>query len=162
MAETKYIVFQLGKYKYGIRLDIIKGIENDYNIVPIPIGADNMKGIIHLRGEIVPLFDLKKKFQVDDSTEGAEIQLLLAETHGMKLGLEVDAVVGILSIEEADIKPVPTVIKNEETDYIENIIKIDCGGKPEIVLSVAIDHIMSDLEFETVSRSIEDVSPEEE
>lgn len=162
MAETKYIVFQLNQYKYGIRLDIIKGIEKDYNIVPIPIGADNMKGIIHLRGEIVPLFDLKKKFQMDDGEKGAEIQLLIAETHDMKLGLEVDAVVGILVVAEEDIKSVPRVIKSEETDYIENIIKIDCGEKPEIVLSVAIDHIMSDLDFETVSRSIEDVSSEEE
>ncbi|MDE6025075.1 MAG: chemotaxis protein CheW [Lachnospiraceae bacterium] len=162
MAETKYIVFQLDKYKYGIKLAVIKGIENDYNIVPIPVGADNMRGIIHLRGDIVPLFDLKKKFQLDNGTKSDDTQLLIAETHGIKLGLEVDAVIGILPVEEEDIKPVPKVIKTEETDYIENIIKIDCGGKPEIVLSVAIDNIMSDVDFENVSRTIEDVSSEEE
>lgn len=163
MAEVKYIVFSLGRQKYGVKLSVINGIEKDYNVVPIPVGAEYMKGIIHLRGEIVPLFDLKSKFNICEDTEGTEeAQLLVSETHGIKLGIEVDDVLGIIPVEEEDIKKVPNVVLSSETGYLENVVKVIIDGKEDIIISISVDKIMSDSDFESVSNAIDEVRSDEE
>lgn len=162
MAEVKYLVFLLGNQKYGIRLSVIDGIEKTYNVVPIPLGAKNIKGIIHLRETIVPLFDIKSNFRITDEPDIVDRQLLVTETHGIKLGLEVDNVVGIVPVEDEDVKKIPLIVKSEETGYLENIVKIKDGTKTDIIISVSVDKIMSDNEFENVSEALEEVASENE
>ena len=60
MAEIKYMVFGLEDQLYSLKLSNINGIEYIYNIVPVPAGARFMKGIIHLRNNIVPVYNLKE------------------------------------------------------------------------------------------------------
>ena len=131
--------------------------------MPIPVGAEYMKGIIHLRGEIVPLFDLKSKFNICEDPEGTEeAQLLVSETHGIKLGIEVDDVLGIIPVEEEDIKKVPNVVLSSETGYLENVVKVIIDGKEDIIISISVDKIMSDSDFESVSNAIDEVRSDEE
>ncbi len=164
MAETKYIVYRLGKQKYSIRLSKINGIEQTYNVVPIPMGAANIKGIIHLREQVIPIFDLKGRFGISDESEMDKRQLLIAETHDMKLGFEADEVLGIISVPDKDIKDVPTVVKTDETGYLENIVKIKLPKEKQtdIMISVSIDHIMSENEFDSVSNVLEETQNGEE
>jgi len=164
MAETKYIIFALGDQKYSMKLSSIKGIEQVYNVVPVPVGAEFIKGIIHLRDSIIPIFDLKEKFEIYDEAEGAEKQLLVTESHGMLIGFEVDNVLGIMSVQDEDIKDVPTVVKSEETGYLEDVLRIRMtnSDKIEIVLSISVDSIMSDSEYETISNVIEETKAAEE
>ncbi len=169
MSEIKYIVFTLGDQRYCTKLDKIKGIEQDYVIVPVPAGAENIKGIIHLREEVIPIYDIKQKFNMDDCNDGDK-QILVAETHDMKIGIEVDSVLAIVSVDEKDIKPTPKVVMGDETGYLDGVVKIDNVGnfnaKADIVLSIGIDTIMSEEEFEAVIDSLdnsgEDLETEEE
>lgn len=159
MAEVKFIIFSLGNQNYGIRLDRIKGIEQVYNIVPIPVGAENIKGIIHLRKEVIPIYDLKGFFNIDEEADVTNAQLLVAETHGIKLGIEVDNVLGIVPIQEENIKRVPIVVKGDDTSYIENVIStniFNAKNDEEIMLTVAVDKIMSETDFDNVASALED------
>lgn len=88
MAVTKYIVFRLNDQKYSMKLTKINGIEYVYHVVPVPMGPACIKGIIHLRNEVIPVFSLKRLFGMPE--EAADTQLLITETHGMKLAIEVD------------------------------------------------------------------------
>ena len=155
MAEVKYIIFGLGEQKYGIKLSRINGIEQTYSIVPVPKGADYIKGIIHLRKEVVPVYNLKERFKLYEGLEGNNRQLLVTETQGIKLGIEVDEVVGIVAIPEEDIKQIPNVACNENNDYLENIIKVNIADVSGIVLSVNIDDLMSESELSKVKDVIE-------
>lgn len=164
MAETKYIVYLLGKQKYSMRLSKISGIEQIYNVVPIPMGAQNIQGIIHLREQVIPILDLKGCFGISDEPAVSNRQLLIAETHDMKLGFEVDDVLGIVAVPDEDIKDVPAVVKNDETGYLENIVKIKLSDEQQedIMISVSIDHIMSEHEFDSVSNVLEETQNGEE
>lgn len=162
MAEVKYLVFLLGSQKYGIRLSVIDGIEKNYDVVPVPLGAEYIKGIIHLRDTIVPLFDIKSNFRITEEPELLDRQLLVTETHGIKLGIEVDNVVGIVPVDEENVKKIPIIVKSDETNYLENVVKIKDGTKTEIVITVSVDNIMSDREFESVSDALEEVSADNE
>lgn len=157
MAETKYIVFRLGEQKYATRLEKINGIEETYQIIPVPLGMEYIKGIIHLRENVIPIYDLKKRFGVENNGLSQTSQLLVAETHNIRLGIEVDQVLGIVSIDEKDIKGMPIVVQSEETACLENVVKVKLeAGGPEIVISVSLDYIMSDAEFENVSNAVEE------
>ena len=155
MAETKYIVFRLNEQKYCLRLDKINGIENVYHIVPVPMGAACIKGIIHLRNEVIPVFSLKKLFEMAEKTD--EIQLLITETHSMKLAMEVDEVLGIVNIPDEDIKQIPMVVHTEETGYLEDVVKLTLpeSDKEEIVISIAVDTLMSEHEFGQIENALE-------
>ncbi len=157
MAEIKYMVFGLEDQLYSLKLSNINGIEYIYNIVPVPAGAKFMKGIIHLRNNIVPVFNLKEKFGIEETNTSTERQLLITETHGMKLGIEVDCVKGIIPVPEENIKEAPEVIKGEDTDYLENIIKVVLPetNKEEIVITISIDKLMPDADFENIASSIQ-------
>ncbi|MBE5953229.1 MAG: hypothetical protein E7257_03595 [Lachnospiraceae bacterium] len=157
MAEIKYMVFGLEDQLYSLKLSNINGIEYIYNIVPVPAGAKFMKGIIHLRNQIVPVFNLKEKFGIEETNTSTEKQLLITETHGMKLAIEVDSVKGIIPVPEEDIKKVPEVVKGGDTGYLENVIKVTLPEtmKTEIVITISIDNLMPDADFDNISSSIE-------
>ncbi|MBR4515483.1 MAG: chemotaxis protein CheW [Lachnospiraceae bacterium] len=158
MDEVKFLFFVVEGQVYCIELLRIDSIEQSYRIVPVPLGARYVKGIIHLRENVIPVYDLKDKFNLPDTFTGAK-QLLIAESHGIKVGIEVDDVIGIISIHTDDIKEVPRVVLTGDTGYAEFVIKVKLPGKTndDIVLSVDIDHIMTDEDFEAVQEALEEV-----
>ena len=155
MAVTKYIVFRLNDQKYSMKLTKINGIEYVYHVVPVPMGPACINGIIHLRNEVIPVFSLKRLFGMPE--EAADTQLLITETHGMKLAIEVDTVLGIVNVEEEDIKQIPMVVHTEETGYLEDVVKLTLpeSNQEEIVISIAVDTLMSDHEFGQIEDALE-------
>lgn len=158
VAEVKYIVFCLGDQKYGIELSRINGIEKLFSIVPVPVGPEYIKGIINLRNEVIPIYNLKSKLQIIPGPVSATAQTLIAETHDVKLGFEVDDILGIVPTDTKDIKEVPNVAMNEQTVFFENVIKVKFqeSNKEEILLTINIDKLMTDSEFAQVAEAIED------
>ena len=159
MADIKYMVFGLEDQLYSLKLSNINGIEYIYNIVPVPAGAKYMKGIIHLRNNIVPVFNLKEKFGIEETNTSTEKQLLITESHDMKLAIEVDCVKGIIPVPEESIKAVPEVIKGDDTGYLENVIKVVLPetNKEELVITISIDRLMPDADFENIASSIQGI-----
>lgn len=162
MAEEKYIVFNLDAQRYGIRLSRINGIEQNCEIVRVPKGGQFIKGIVYLRNEIIPVYDLKKRLG-----DGAEItkngnQLLIADIDGIKIGFETDEVIGILPVADEDIKEIPQVISNKDTEYLENIIKVTYADnkKWEIIISIDVDGLISENEMSTIREVIEESAEE--
>lgn len=159
MADIKYMVFGLEDQLYSLKLSNINGIEYIYNIVPVPAGAKYMKGIIHLRNNIVPVFNLKEKFGIEETNTSTEKQLLITESHDMKLAIEVDCVKGIIPVPEENVKVVPEVIKGDDTGYLENVIKVVLPetNKEELVITISIDRLMPDADFENIASSIQGI-----
>ena len=156
--DEKFIVFLLNNKRYCVDLSAINGIESDYYMVGVPTSAPYIKGIIHLRDEIVPIFNLKERFELDESEKGTNVQLLISETHGIKLGLEVDDVLGIVSVEKEDIKGVPGVVKNENTGYLEKVVKVKLQGdaKADIILCISVDKLISEEVFDELAELLEE------
>lgn len=162
MAEAQYVIFALGSQKYCMQLAKINGIEQSYVIVPVPAAAEHMKGLIHLRGEIAPVYNLREKLDINEPSLTEEKQLLMTETHGILLAFEVDSVLGIQTVSSSDVMTVPIVVKSDETDYLESVIRVpsEDGTKSEIILCISVDHIMSEVDFENLRRAIEETSGE--
>lgn len=139
MEEFKYIIFQLGEQKYGMNLVCVNGIEQDYQITPVPNAPSGVKGIINLRGMVIPVYSLRERFGMDSRIDNPEKSLLITQIDDMLLAYEVDGVVGIEEVEPHRINRMPQIASNEETVFMEEVLHI----KEEIVIAISADEVLS-------------------
>lgn len=148
MGETRYIVFGLENERYSMDLRFVKAIEDNYMIIPVPNGPEDIKGIISLRGDVIPVYSLRSRFGKEEfSGEG---KLLITYVCDTVIGFEVDVVEGIEVIEDEDVLAVPQVVKSDETAYIDCIVNTSKG----IVINISVEHILTDGELANIEDMI--------
>lgn len=146
MSEEKQVVFRLGNESYSINIEYVKAIEQEYHIIPLPEAPEHIKGMINLRGEIIPVYSLRSRFCMEEMEKGKDNQLLIARAGVVQLAFEVDAVVGIEAIEELQKKEVPLVVRSEATNYIGGMLNI----RDQIVVEISIENILTESEWEDI------------
>lgn len=140
MEELKYVIFQLGDQKYGMNLNYINGIEQGYSIIPVPNAPKGIKGIINLRGSVIPVYSLREHFGMPGKVTNPEKSLLVTKSSGTLLAYEVDAVAAIEQMNKKDINRMPKVASNEETVFMEHVLHIGT----EIVIEINADKVLSE------------------
>ena len=115
MAEQQLVVFGLGKEEFGIDISRVREIVKLQNITTIPQSMDFVEGIVNLRGQIVPIVDLCKRFLVADRSESvdAERRIIVVNMSGQNIGILVDGVSEILRIPDESIEPTPPIVASE-------------------------------------------------
>ncbi|MDE5864301.1 MAG: chemotaxis protein CheW [Lachnospiraceae bacterium] len=139
MEEFKYVIFQLGDQRYGMNLLYVNGMVQDYHITPIPNAPEGVKGIINLRGDVVPVYSLRERFGMDSRIDNSEKSLLITQSDDMVLAYEVDCVVGIEEMEPNRINRMPSIASNEETTFMEEVLHIG----ENIVIAISADEVLS-------------------
>ena len=152
MEELKYIVFQIGEQKYGMNLKYINGIEQDYQIIPVPNAPEAVKGIINLRGNVIPVYSLKRRFGLEDSTDYPGKSLLITMSSKILLAYEVDEVVAIEEMKKENINDMPLVAFNDENIFLENVLRFG----DDIAITINVDNVLSKAAKEIVNRLVED------
>lgn len=149
MEDIKPIIFKLDKESYGIDISLVNAIEPSLQTVRIPNAPSHIKGIINLRGDIIPVFSLRSKFNIKESAENsAEKKIIVTNIKGMPIALEVDMVSEIQTIDKTNITDVPAIVKSYDTLYIKSIAKID----QDIVIILNTEKLMSDEEQENITQ----------
>lgn len=141
---AKYLTFVLGQESYGIAVLTIREIIRMTDITSVPQMPDYVKGVINLRGKVIPILDLRLKFRLArvEMTERTCIIVVQVNTTAgarMLMGLIVDAVEEVLNIAAGDIEEAPDFGTKLETDYILGMAKIK--GKVKTLLD--IDRVVS-------------------
>jgi len=149
MLEYKPVLFKLGKETYGIDIARVQGIENQQEVVRVPNTASYIKGIMHLRGEVIPVYNLRNKFGMPD--EEGEKQFIIIETEGVHVALEVDKVEEIYNA--TDIHDAPVIVKSGATAYIEKVVNL--GDR--IVVTIDINNLLTAEEKAGVKSMVEAV-----
>ena len=146
--EGKYLTFTMDKEEYGIGILKIKEIIGMMPITPVPRTPEHVKGVINLRGKVIPVMDLRLRFGMDaiDYTERTCIIVVeITSPAGMiQIGIVVDSVSEVLNIKAEDIEDTPTFGTKLDTDYILGMAKMEGGVK--ILLS--IDKVLSTQDLE--------------
>lgn len=103
----KFLVFKLGNEEYGINIQkIITIIEKDMAIARVPKTPTFLKGVINLRGEIIPVISLRKRFGLSDIEDSEDTRIIIVKLEEIAIGLIVDAVAEVLEFGDADIENV--------------------------------------------------------
>ncbi|NLL79771.1 MAG: chemotaxis protein CheW [Clostridiales bacterium] len=123
---TQFIVIKLGNEQYGIDIQYIDNILRMQNITRVPKVAPYLKGAINLRGEVIPVMSIRQKMGLpaDEITKATRIIILKLEQHGM-IGIMVDEVKEVVTLNNGEIEKVSYDNKEEKTTFISGIGKED-------------------------------------
>jgi len=121
---TQYIVIKIGEEQYGIDIKYIDNIVRVQHITRVPKVADYLKGVINLRGEVVPVMSIRLKMALEDDTftNATRIIILKLEEHG-SVGIIVDEVKEVVSLGAEDIDKYSPDNRDEKSDFIKGIGK---------------------------------------
>lgn len=150
MSEERHVIFRLGNENYSMNIEYVKAIEQQYSIIRVPDAPEHVKGLINLRGEVIPVYSLRSRFHMEELERGEDTQLLIAGTGVIQLAFEVDAVVGIETVEEEQKRETPIVIRGDATNYIGGILNVN----GQIVVEISIENIMSESEWNDIEKLI--------
>ena len=141
--EGKYLTFVLNEEEYGIGILKIKEIIGMMPITTVPQTPEFVKGVINLRGKVIPIVDLRARFGMDTIDYTERTCIIVVEIEGpagmMMIGIVVDAVSEVLNIKGEHIEDTPAFGTKLNTDYILGMAKMEGGVK----ILLDIDRVLS-------------------
>ncbi|MBW2094455.1 MAG: purine-binding chemotaxis protein CheW [Deltaproteobacteria bacterium] len=136
--EGKYLTFSLAGEEYGIGILKIKEIIGMMPITPVPQTPEYVKGVMNLRGKVIPVIDLRRKFGMETLDFPERTCIIVVEIEGtsatMPMGIVVDSVSEVLHINDNDIQDTPTFGNDLKTDYLLGMAKME--GRVKILLNI--------------------------
>jgi purine-binding chemotaxis protein CheW len=132
MSESRQLVtFQLGEELYGVNIMDVKEIVRVQAIRGIPNAPLYVEGIFNLRSEIIPIINLHKRFHIKKLITSEEDELLsgfiIIDIDGMKLGIIIDRISRVVTIEKEDIQPPPQMFSGIGAEYIQGVVRQEDG-----------------------------------
>ncbi len=140
----KYLTFVLNKEEYGIEILKVREIIGLIDITPIPQAPRYIKGVINLRGKVIPVIDLRLKFGIAEKEYTEETCIIVLDVQGKLMGTVVDTVSEVLDIDGDQIEPTPDFGSKLDTEFILGMGKI--GDKVKILLDIG--KVFSDTDSE--------------
>lgn len=123
-GETAHVVcFRLGDEEYGIDIARVQEINRMIGVTRVPHAPEFMKGVINLRGQLVPIVDLRVRFGMPPSEPTKSTRIVVTEVGRGRVGLVVDGVSEVLKIPVEHIEPAPAMMSEVESAYIRGVGK---------------------------------------
>lgn len=135
---NKYICFSLGLEKFAIPLLSVKEVIGVPDITPVPQTATYFKGIMNLRGSVVTVMDLRTKLSITPG-KNQETAVMILDLGDYNLGVVVDCINSVISLEEKDIEAKPMVETSKAADAIRGVFKVET----ELILLLDIAKALS-------------------
>lgn len=148
--RNRFLVFSIGKESYGIEIQYVTEIIGLQSITEIPEFPPYIKGIINLRGQIIPVMDVRLRFKKESSEYNDRTCVIVVEIQSMSMGLIVDRVSEVLTIPEGDIVEPPKINKEFQNQYIKNIGKV----KQDIKLLLDCEKLVTEEEIRSIEECI--------
>lgn len=142
--ESKYLLCKLGDEEYGVNIASVQGIEELRKIVHVPDSPDYVKGVMNMRGKIVPVIDLRLKFHMPEREYDDRTCIILTTIQNKLIGFIVDTVSEVKDIPEEHIEPPPTFgDATEREQYIAGIGRVE----EEVKILIDIDRLLQEHEL---------------
>lgn len=138
--ERQLVVFELANEHYGVDIAAVESIIKMQPITAVPQAPAFVEGITNLRGSVLPVMDLRKRFGLSGREQKTEIthddkRIVVVSMDGMKIGMIVDAVSEVLRVQEEAIEPPPPMVTTINSVFITGIAKV--GERLIILLDLA-------------------------
>lgn len=148
---NQYLTFTLARELYAIAVHSVKEVLEYTNVTKVPRTLDFMKGVINLRGSVVPVVDLRTKFGMAAVENTIATSIIVAEVsiadEAVVLGMIADSVQEVINLDPQDIEPPPRIGSRVDSEFIEGIGKQD----DRFVIILAIDRVFSEFELAEVA-----------
>ncbi|BAF60298.1 MAG: chemotaxis protein CheW [Pelotomaculum sp.] len=140
--EEQLVVFQLAEQTYGIGIASVYEIIRMETITRVPRTPDFVEGVINLRGKIIPVIDLCKRFNLEVSERTGASRIIIVDVGGNTIGMIVDAVSEVLRVPADSIEPPPPMIHGISAAYLRGIAILDS----RLIILLNLDKILYEQE----------------
>lgn len=151
-VEGKYLTFRLGREEYGIEILKVREIVAYLDITPVPLTALYIRGVVNLRGKIIPVVDMRRKFGLADAGVGRETCIITTMVEGKEgqvlTGLLVDAVSEVAQVAAADVEPVPALGEDMKLDFVTGLSK----AKGRVIVLLDMDKVMREQDLQELKK----------
>ncbi|MFT9055149.1 MAG: chemotaxis protein CheW [Ethanoligenens sp.] len=145
----KYLTFELGKETFGIEIKFVTEIIGIQPITFVPEVPDYVKGIINLRGKVIPVIDMRLKFKKEPIGYTDRTCIIVIDIEEILLGLIVDSVAEVMNINDENIVPPPSYKTGFQNRYIKGIGKVDTS----VVLLLDCKKLISDDDLDAINNA---------
>jgi len=125
VETAQFITFTIGAEEYGIDIMVIREIKGWSETTPIPKAPQHMRGVINLRGVIVPIFDLRARFGMGLTDPTRMHVVIIVDAGARTVGLLVDAVSDIIAVEPGAVRPVPDLGLAADDSLLQGLVPLD-------------------------------------
>jgi len=148
--KGRYLTFSLGDESYGIEIKYVTEIIGIQTITVIPELPEYVKGVINLRGKIIPVMDVRLRFKKEPREYNDRTCVIVVDINDISIGLIVDSVAEVLTIPEEDMVEPPKMNRSFSNRYIKNIGKV--GNSVKLLLDC--EKLLTEDELEDLSEAL--------
>ena len=142
--ELQMLTFSLDNVSYGVNVHQVREVKNFEGVTPVPYAPPYVKGVTNLRGEVIPVIDLRRRFGMADkkNTEDAGIMVIVQDKH--PIGVMVDSVMEVLTLRKKDIESSPDSLNTDKSDAVLGVAKHD----KDLIILLDLMKVVSKSELE--------------
>ena len=156
-SVSKYLLFNLGEEEYGIDISKVTGIEELQKVTHIPDMPEYMKGVINLRGKVVPVIDLRLRFGMEEKEYDDRTCIIITHIKSFSIGLIVDTVTVVIDMDQGSIDPPPSFRSDSGKErYIYGLARIEDSVK----ILVDVEKIIHEDEISSLHEGLNDTKEE--
>jgi purine-binding chemotaxis protein CheW len=152
--DYQVVGFRIGNETYGVRIGSVREIVRVPEITSVPNAPDAIEGVINLRGKIIPVMDLRKRFGIEVAQPDKKNRILVVELENKLLGLIVSSASEVLKIPPSEIAAPSTVFAEGESSYVTGVGKL----KGRLIILLDIARLLRQPEFKKLEEAAEPVA----
>jgi purine-binding chemotaxis protein CheW len=152
--ERQLVSFKVANEEFAMDIMRVQEIVRLEKVTKVPHAASFVEGLVNLRGNVLPVIDLRRRFDMEARAYDDSTRVVVVDIAGRKTGIIVDAVSEVMRLSRSDIEPAPSVAKaGYQEDFIEGVGKTD-GGK-RMLLLLSADKLLTDEEVNSLSQMVD-------
>jgi purine-binding chemotaxis protein CheW len=149
----KYLTFSLAGEEYGIEILKVHEIIGMMPVTRVPRTPAIIRGVINLRGKVIPIVDLRRKFELPSAADDSATCIIVVQVHGIQTGLVVDSVSEVVDIPAGDVEETPSFGGDVSTEYLLGLAK--SNGRVKLLLDIERVLVPSDAKALTAASQAE-------
>jgi purine-binding chemotaxis protein CheW len=147
-TTLQFVIFQAGVQSFAVEINRVKEILRYRKVTPLPRTPSFIEGVIDLRGVLIPVLDLRKRFEVASPVYNEHTRIIVLRYKNKKIGLVVDSVSRVLPIPLHDIKAPPAIARAHGSEYMLAVAKY----QDDLYIVLDLDRILSSAERMTLEK----------
>ncbi|MDL2210702.1 chemotaxis protein CheW [Desulfovibrio sp. OttesenSCG-928-O18] len=142
------VTFSIGEEEFGVDILKVQEIIRTMEITKVPRAQDFVEGVINLRGKVIPIIDLRRRFGFTSKEHDKHTRIIVIEINNMIVGFVVDSVSEVLRIPAATVEPPPPVVAGVESEYISGVGKL----QDRLLILLDLDKLLSSEDMEALAQ----------
>ena len=152
--ETQVVVFRLEHKEYGLSIDQVKEIISLSEVTPLPLENSSMEGVINLRGQIIPIINLKRRLGLVKQTYASEVRVIVVELEKQLLGLKVDDAVEVLRLDGDAVHALSDILSQAENqDLVVGVGEL----KDRLIVLLDLTKLLNNQEIQEIQKEVDEV-----